>query len=513
MPITRIGVDRPAADAQGVLRLFESSYFVSVIVTNTSLQSAPELKVDVWVVPQAAVSENQYSYVVKNLSIGVGQSFETFRFAVNTGDTLYVKATTDSASFTCLGIPQDDAELLANIPEEFTNKVIRGTTNTLYLDKGTTAARRIDAEEGYLRYNTELQKLEVNTLSGWTLAGAGLDGEPGPEGSQGFVGPPGAQGETGPQAVAATYRGTTSLVVGLPVPSETETYTVTVADSGAGNKYYINGALAPDLHLHESSTYTFNQSDATNATHQIYLSETPNGHHALGGTVAAAEYTNGVTYTGTAGTDGQLTIVVPVGAPTLYLVCVNHSGMANDAVLYTVITETNDAYYVSETQTVYIYNGAIWVDAGPIQGPEGPQGPQGEKGDTGADSTVPGPAGPQGETGAQGLIGPTGQEVTSMIASAVIRPTTDINSNFSLRPEDANGIVRSVGSAVTITIPDVLTDGQSVEFIQSGNGQITFAGQNVTLEARNSANRTDGLYARAIIMNVNSTYHLFGDIA
>ena len=65
MPITRLGVERPVADATGVLATFNSPHFISVIVTNTSTQTAPELKADIWVVPQAATQESQYSYVVK----------------------------------------------------------------------------------------------------------------------------------------------------------------------------------------------------------------------------------------------------------------------------------------------------------------------------------------------------------------------------------------------------------------------------------------------------------------
>ena len=51
----------------------------------------------------------------------------------------------------------------------------------------------------------------------------------------------------------------------------TITYTVTVASGtnqyGTGNKWYINGAVSPDLNLVEGNTYIFDTSDSTNATH------------------------------------------------------------------------------------------------------------------------------------------------------------------------------------------------------------------------------------------------------
>ena len=51
-----------------------------------------------------------------------------------------------------------------------------------------------------------------------------------------------------------------------------------------------------------------------------------------------------------------------------------------------------DAYIVAATGHLHVWDGAVWIDTGLVQGPEGPQGD-------------PGPAGP---VGPQGEIGPTG---------------------------------------------------------------------------------------------------------
>lgn len=107
------------------------------------------------------------------------------------------------------------------------------------------------------------------------------------------------------------------------------TFAVTVQNVNGSNKYFIDGVDRPNLTLYKGVTYTFDQSDASNATHQIYLSETEDGTHG-GGT----GYTTGVTYTGTAGTNGSLVFEVPENAPaTLYYVCVNHSGMGVPATI------------------------------------------------------------------------------------------------------------------------------------------------------------------------------------
>jgi plastocyanin len=107
------------------------------------------------------------------------------------------------------------------------------------------------------------------------------------------------------------------------------TFAVTVQSVEGSNKYFIDGVDRPNLTLYKGVTYTFDQSDASNATHQIYLSETEDGTHG-GGT----EYITEVAYTGTAGTDGSLVFEVPENAPaTLYYVCVNHSGMGVPATI------------------------------------------------------------------------------------------------------------------------------------------------------------------------------------
>ena len=124
----------------------------------------------------------------------------------------------------------------------------------------------------------------------------------------------------------------------------TITYTVTVASGttqyGTGNRFYINGELAPILYLDEGNTYIFDQSDSTNDTHQLAFSTNPNNS-------PAASYTTGVTSTGTPGTSGAKTtfVVAPVkktGAPVLFYYCTNHSGMGNTAQTISPTSETTE---------------------------------------------------------------------------------------------------------------------------------------------------------------------------
>lgn len=167
MGITRLGVVRPTANTQTLISTFAASHLVSVVCANLALTTSPVLKVDVYVAPLGVSTESGYAYICSNLTIPQGSSFETFRFAVNQGDTIYVKASTGDATFSVYGLLQDDVVGQGDLHQTFTNKTIRGINNTLYVDIGTTATRRENAEVGYVRYNTEYNKLEIKTPAGW----------------------------------------------------------------------------------------------------------------------------------------------------------------------------------------------------------------------------------------------------------------------------------------------------------------------------------------------------------
>lgn len=104
-------------------------------------------------------------------------------------------------------------------------------------------------------------------------------------------------------------------------------YSITVANPGSGNKYYVDSVLQQQLYLQEGQTYRFDQSASSNANHPLKFSTTSNGTHASG-----SEYTTGVVYVGTPGNAGAYTeITVAAGAPKLYYYCANHSGMGGTA--------------------------------------------------------------------------------------------------------------------------------------------------------------------------------------
>lgn len=91
---------------------------------------------------------------------------------------------------------------------------------------------------------------------------------------------------------------------------------------------------------------------------------------------------------------------------------------------------------------------------------------------------------------------------------------TDKSAGYTIQASDANTIIRSTGSAITITLANVLTVGQRIDFGQYGTGQITFAASGVTLNSKSNLVKTASQYSAASVICVASgVYWLVGDLA
>jgi formylmethanofuran dehydrogenase subunit A len=92
---------------------------------------------------------------------------------------------------------------------------------------------------------------------------------------------------------------------------------------------------------------------------------------------------------------------------------------------------------------------------------------------------------------------------------------SDKTANYSIVAADLGTTIRSTGSAITITIDDVLTQqGDRIDFIQAGTGQITFAaGSGVTLSSADAKLKTAKQYAGAsVVFGGSGVYYLIGNL-
>lgn len=118
-----------------------------------------------------------------------------------------------------------------------------------------------------------------------------------------------------------------------------------------------------------------------------------------------------------------------------------------------------------------------------------------------------GPTGPTGATGAQGATGPTG--ATGPLPTFSV---SEKSTNYTLQASDADTYIYAT-AGLTITIPNVLSVGQSVNVIQDSATQVTFSGSGITLRSKDSKVKTNGQYSGvAITCKASGVYYLIGDL-
>ena len=252
---------------------------------------------------------------------------------------------------------------------------------------------------------------------------------------------------------------------------------------------------------------------------------------ATGATGAAATIAVGTTTTGDAGTSASVTNSGTSGAATFDFTIPRGDTGATGATGSTGPQgDTGD----TGPQGIQGETGATGA-TGP-QGDTGPQGIQGIQGETGAT----GATGPQGETGATGATGEQGPSgvvsVTSPLVDSgtagaadlsldqtllainmkqVATTVTDKAAGYTILAADENTFIRSTSAtAVTMTIDNVLAIGESVQFIQFGAGQITFAGgTGATLRSVDDKLKSNKQYSVVAITCVASgEYLVTGDV-
>jgi len=264
---------------------------------------------------------------------------------------------------------------------------------------------------------------------------AGPQGNVGPQGDKGIQGPEGPQGPQGANGTSVEFQGSVSSSSELPLSGNTAGDGIIAQDNGhlwvwdgaawvdAGNIQGPQGNAGPQGIQGPQGQQGPVGANGTDGVDGIAGAAGPQGTQGETG-AQGPQGPQGIQGEqgpqGPAGEDGE------DGADGTSITI--QGSAATEAELPNSGNTNGDGYIVQSTGHLWIWDGADWIDAGNIQGPQGlqgptgatgpqgPQGPTGSAGATGAQGTTgdtgaagpQGPAGPAGATGAQGTTGLTG---------------------------------------------------------------------------------------------------------
>ena len=179
MPVKRLAIANPSANVQSTLYTADGAYIASVIAAN---KSANSINVDIAVIPVGETLATA-AYIIDNISIAGGQSFETFKFALNTGDSISVIANSAAASFLATGLYEAEGRQIVSYQLAAPNY----------------------PQIGDIWINSSTQATSFWNGSAWSTSVS--VGPTGPTGSTGAAGTNGATGATGPSAASGRWRG------------------------------------------------------------------------------------------------------------------------------------------------------------------------------------------------------------------------------------------------------------------------------------------------------------------
>jgi hypothetical protein len=283
MPVKRLAIANPSANLTSILYTADRSYVVSVVVAN---KSSVTLYANVVIVPSGE-SLATGAYIVNNLAIAGGQSFETFKFALNVGDSISILSTSAYASFSVTGLYE--------------------TTGRQYVSYQASSPSQPQIGDIWISSSTNATAFWSG--SAWnTSVSVGPTGPTGAAGTNGATGATGATGPTGPSGGPTGPTGATGSS-GLTIVN-----TYNVVNSGT-TAYVINGSTNPTLTVVRGYSYFF----TINTSGSNFFLKTAQT------TGTGNQYGLGVTNNGAA--IGGIVWTVDAGAPsTLYYQSQQYSG-------------------------------------------------------------------------------------------------------------------------------------------------------------------------------------------
>lgn len=162
MGLQRLAILNPIANSASTLFVADNQYLTSVIATNTNSSSATQISV--WVEPQGNSNPSDFAYIINNLELDGGNSYETFRFAVNQGDSVRVRSTSSSVAFSSYGLVQYDIRLGVGISSYQSASPSTPILGMIWVDSDATIP------------GTSAKPIYIYDGSGWvSTAASGID--------------------------------------------------------------------------------------------------------------------------------------------------------------------------------------------------------------------------------------------------------------------------------------------------------------------------------------------------
>ena len=385
MPVKRLGTSTPAANTLTLLTTSDVAGVASVITAN---KGAIDAQVTIYVEPfDAGGNPNNIAHIVSDLVVGIGQSFETFRFAVNVADRIYVRSTTAQCAFS------------THIAYESS-----GRSNIIY-----QSVQPGSPQVGDIWIDSDDESINVFTGSDFNTVGTAAP--IGPTGPLGPTGATGSQGPTGPDGS------------GVRILGRYETFGALVSDTPTGN--------VGDAYVVSTNLYVWNDTNQEwfNAGPFVAGPVGPTGPIGPVSTIPGPTGPSGGP-TGPTGSVGPTGPTGPSGGPTGATGPTGPSGGPTGPIGLPGATGPTGAPGQAGLQGATGPTGprglaSTAVGPGGPTGATGPTGPSG--GPTGAEGAT-GPTGLTGQTGPTGATGATGASITGPTgptgaASTVTGPT------------------------------------------------------------------------------------------
>lgn len=204
MAAKRLGAFTPLANVAHTLATSDVVCVASVMITNKGDVTA---SATVYINPvDGGGDPNTRAYIVNNLSVGVGTTYETFRFALNVGDQVVVAASTANVSFSANAVYEQ-----------------AGRSNITYASTAPGFPAVGDIWVNSLTDDVSFYTgTGFNTIS--TIAPTGPTGPSGPSGPTGPTGPTGPEGSG--VAVLGSYASLALLQADNPTGNIGDAYVV-----------------------------------------------------------------------------------------------------------------------------------------------------------------------------------------------------------------------------------------------------------------------------------------------